>query len=163
MIDTLESLKLTQRSQSNAKEMSWNERGCFGSAQCAHKNVKGSREEAKSRPPSIYRCTPSKRVVIPKRGVNRRVCRHATDAASSVRRSRGRHVSCAVKFPMVIFPPADAYVATKAARPSLDKRGAVRSESSSTHQTRPSVVQRTCRAFDVATAREAADDTHDRR
>jgi hypothetical protein len=44
MIDALESLNLTQRSQSNAKEMSWDERGCFGSAQYAHKNVKSPRE-----------------------------------------------------------------------------------------------------------------------
>jgi hypothetical protein len=44
MNDALESLNLTQRSQSNANEMSWDERGCFGSAQCAHKNVKSPRE-----------------------------------------------------------------------------------------------------------------------
>jgi hypothetical protein len=59
MIDVLESLNLTQRSQWNEKEMSWDERGCFGSAQCTHKNVKSPRERAKSRPPSIYRRTPS--------------------------------------------------------------------------------------------------------
>jgi hypothetical protein len=44
MIDALESLNLTQTSQSNAKEMSWDERRCFGSVQCAHKNVKSLRE-----------------------------------------------------------------------------------------------------------------------
>jgi hypothetical protein len=64
MIDALESLNLTQRSQSNAKEMSWDERGCFGSAQCAHKNVKSPRDKAKSRLPSIYRRTPSKRSIV---------------------------------------------------------------------------------------------------
>jgi hypothetical protein len=63
MIDALESLNLTQESQSNAKEMSWDERGCFGSTQCAHKNVKSLRGRAKRRPPSIYRRTPLKRVV----------------------------------------------------------------------------------------------------
>jgi hypothetical protein len=63
MNDALESLNLTQRSQSNANEMSWDERGCFGSPQCAHKNVKSLRERAKSRPPSIYRCTPSNRAI----------------------------------------------------------------------------------------------------
>jgi hypothetical protein len=59
MINALESLNLTQRSQSNAKEMSWDERGCFGLAQCAHKNVKSPRERARSRPRGIYRRTPS--------------------------------------------------------------------------------------------------------
>jgi hypothetical protein len=54
MIDALESLNLTQESQSNAKEMSWDERGCFGSAQCAHKYVKCPREGDKSRPTHIY-------------------------------------------------------------------------------------------------------------
>jgi hypothetical protein len=63
MIDALKSLNLTQRSLSNAKEMSWDERGCFGSAQCAHKNVKSLRDGAKSQPPSIYRRTPSQRAV----------------------------------------------------------------------------------------------------
>jgi hypothetical protein len=63
MIDALESLNLTQRSQSHAKEMSWDEKGCFGSAQCAHKNVKSLRERAKSQPPSIYRRTPSQRAI----------------------------------------------------------------------------------------------------
>jgi hypothetical protein len=63
MIDALESLNLTQESQSNAKEMSWDERRCFGSAQCAQKYVRCPRVGAKSRPPSIYRRTPSKRVV----------------------------------------------------------------------------------------------------
>jgi hypothetical protein len=43
--------------------MSGDERECFGSAQCAHKNVKSPRDRAKSRPPSIYRRTPSQRVV----------------------------------------------------------------------------------------------------
>jgi hypothetical protein len=57
MIDALESLNLTQRSQSNAKEMSWNKRGCFGSAQYAHKNVKSPRVGVKSWLPSIYRGT----------------------------------------------------------------------------------------------------------
>jgi hypothetical protein len=63
MIDALESPNLTQRSQSNAKEMSWDERECFGSAQCAHKYVKYPRVRAKSRPTHIYRRTPSKRAV----------------------------------------------------------------------------------------------------
>jgi hypothetical protein len=72
-------------------------------------------------------------------------------------------VSCAVKFPTVVFPPIDMSVATKAVRPSLDRRGPVRSEPSSADQTRPSVVQRTRRASDIATTREAADDINDRR
>jgi hypothetical protein len=63
MIDALESLNLTQRSQSITKEMSWDERECFGSAQCAHKYVKCLRVRAKSQPTHIYRRTPSKRVV----------------------------------------------------------------------------------------------------
>jgi hypothetical protein len=63
MIDVLESLNLTQESQSNAKEMSWDERRCFGSAQYAHKYVKCLRVWAKSWPPSIYRRTPSQRAV----------------------------------------------------------------------------------------------------
>jgi hypothetical protein len=63
MIDTLESLNLTQRSQSNAKEMSWDKRGCFDSAQSAHKNFKSPKGGAKSRPPSIFRRTPPQRVV----------------------------------------------------------------------------------------------------
>jgi hypothetical protein len=63
MIDALESLNLAQESQSNANEMSWDEKGCFGSAQYAHKYVKCPRVRAKSRPPSIYRRTPSKRAV----------------------------------------------------------------------------------------------------
>jgi hypothetical protein len=44
MIDALESLNLTQESQSNAKEMSWDDRGCFDLAQCAHKYVKNVQE-----------------------------------------------------------------------------------------------------------------------
>jgi hypothetical protein len=64
---------------------------------------------------------------------------------------------------MVVFVPTDASVATEAVRPSLDRRGPVKSEPSSTHHTRLSVVQWTRRASDVAMAREAADDTHDRR
>jgi hypothetical protein len=48
--------------------MSWDERGCFGSAQYAHKYIKCPRERAKSRPPSIYRRTPSNRVVSKFRG-----------------------------------------------------------------------------------------------
>jgi hypothetical protein len=63
MIDALESLNLTQRSQSNAKEMSWDERECFGLAQYAHKYVKCPRVGARSRPRGIYRRTPSKRAV----------------------------------------------------------------------------------------------------
>jgi hypothetical protein len=63
MIDALESLNLTQISQSNAKEMSWDEKECFGLAQYAHKYVKCLRDGAKSRTPSIYRRTPSQRVV----------------------------------------------------------------------------------------------------
>jgi hypothetical protein len=43
--------------------MSGDERECFGSAQCAHENVKSQRVRAKSRPPSIYRRTPSQRAV----------------------------------------------------------------------------------------------------
>jgi hypothetical protein len=43
--------------------MSGDERECFGSAQCAHENVKSPRDGAKSQPPSIYRCTPSQRVI----------------------------------------------------------------------------------------------------
>jgi hypothetical protein len=58
MIDALESFNLTQRSQSNTKEMSWDERGCFGSVQCAHKNVKSLRERARSQPRGIYSRTP---------------------------------------------------------------------------------------------------------
>jgi hypothetical protein len=54
MIDALESLNLTQRSQSIAKEMSWDEREYFGSAQCAHKYVKCPRVRAKSQPTHIY-------------------------------------------------------------------------------------------------------------
>jgi hypothetical protein len=44
MIDALESLNLTQKSQSNANEMSWDKRECFGLAQYAHKYVKCPRE-----------------------------------------------------------------------------------------------------------------------
>jgi hypothetical protein len=69
MIDTLKSLNLTQRSQSNAKKMSWDERGCFGSAQCAHKKIKSPRVKAKSWPTHIYRCTPSNRAVMPSLGL----------------------------------------------------------------------------------------------
>jgi hypothetical protein len=63
MIDTLESLNLTQISHSNAKEMSWDEIGCFDSAQCAHKNIRSPRARAKSRPTHIYRRASSKRAV----------------------------------------------------------------------------------------------------
>jgi hypothetical protein len=63
MINALESLNLTQRSQSNAKKMSWDERECFGLAQYAHKYVKCPRVGVKSRPTCIYiyRHTPSNR------------------------------------------------------------------------------------------------------
>jgi hypothetical protein len=80
MIDALESLNLTQRSQSNAKEMSWDERGCFGSAQCAHKNVKSPRDGAKSRPPSIYRRTSSQRAIGQISWVTDASVAHPTDA-----------------------------------------------------------------------------------
>jgi hypothetical protein len=63
MIDALESLNLTQKSQWNAKEMSWDERGCFDLAQYAHKYVKCPRVRVKSRPTHIYRHTPSNRAV----------------------------------------------------------------------------------------------------
>jgi hypothetical protein len=89
MIDALESLNLTQESQSNAKEMSWYERGCFGSAQCAHKNVKSPRGRAKSRPPSIYRRTPSKRAIG--------LLSTPTDAAPGVWRLEKHHVSTRLK------------------------------------------------------------------
>jgi hypothetical protein len=101
MIDALESLNLTQISQSNAKEMIWDERECFGLAQYAHKYVKCPRMRAKSRPPSIYSPTnkysryaiTGLKIMSGRRADAKQRTRHP-----SVYRSDGRHVSCAFEF-----------------------------------------------------------------
>jgi hypothetical protein len=79
------------------------ERGCFGSAQCAHKNVKSPRERAKSRPPSIYRHTPSKRVVG--------LLSTSTDVAPGVWHSEKRHMSMCLKSNGHAPHTSDAYIA----------------------------------------------------
>jgi hypothetical protein len=97
-----------------------------GLAQDAHKYVKVPRGKAQSRPTHIYRGTPSNRAVIPKRGVTRRVCHAYNRRGIQVCRSNARHVSCTVKFPMVVFVPSDASDATEDTRPSFTRRGPVR-------------------------------------
>jgi hypothetical protein len=101
MINALELLNLTQRSQSNAKEMSWDEREYFGLAQYAHKYVKCLREGAQSRPPSIYQRTPFEKSHWTFCVGDRRVCRTTDRRRARVCRTRSRHMSSSLQIPTV--------------------------------------------------------------
>jgi hypothetical protein len=106
--------------------MSGDERGCFGSAQCAHKYVKCPRVGAKSRPTHIYRRTPSNRAVSNSLGVfsgatNASVAKPTDATAASVAPQRG-HMSRRATSPTVEFPVLDASVAAESSVCRSDRR-----------------------------------------
>jgi hypothetical protein len=140
--------------------MSWDERGCFGSAQCAHKNVKCLRGLAKSQPTHIYRGTPSKRAVGLITGAqDAPTLMHWMHPAAS-----GAPIvatcPCSFKDQWSIQQPPDASNACTQ-RPMWSSKGP---EPVLTHRTRPTARHRTlqrpvhakfCEAADIITSPDA--------
>jgi hypothetical protein len=88
--------------------MSGDERECFGSAQCAHENVKSPRDRAKSRPLSIYRRTPSQRAVGQMSWATDTSVAHPTDVVPASIAPPSATRPCAFKLQWSHANPTDA-------------------------------------------------------